>query len=76
MGKFKVPSLRNVAHTAPYMHNGMLSSLREVIDYYDDPSKFIAHPINVTDRLTKPLGLTEQEKQDLEAFLISLSDKE
>lgn len=76
MGKFKVPSLRNVAHTAPYMHNGMFADLRAVIDYYNDPEKVIAQPQNVTDRLLKPLNLTEQEKQDLEAFLISLSDQD
>lgn len=76
LGKFKVPSLRNVANTAPYMHNGMFKTLRQVIDYYDDPKKIIPHPINVSERLKEPLHLTEQEKIDLEAFLISLSDKE
>lgn len=74
-GKFKVPSLRNVAHTAPYMHNGMFSTLREVINYYNNPESVIHDPVNVSTRLTKPLKLTELEKDDLEAFLISLSDK-
>lgn len=73
LGKFKVPGLRNVAATAPYMHNGMFKTLREVIDYYNDPIKFVAHPIN-TDSLLSPLGLNEQEKTDLEAFLRTLTD--
>lgn len=74
LGRFKVPGLRNIAQTAPYMHNGMLKTLREVIDYYDNPDKFINDPINRDSLLNKPLGLTEQEKTDLENFLKSLSD--
>jgi len=73
-GKFKVPGLRNIVKTAPYMHNGMFATLREVIEYYNNPDSFISHPINVDPRLKKPLHLTEQEKRDLEAFLIALSD--
>lgn len=75
IGKFKVPGLRNVSVTAPYMHNGMFKTLREVIDYYDQPTKFIAHPINQDSLLMKPLNLTEQEKTDLENFLLTLTDK-
>ncbi len=74
IGKFKVPGLRNVAVTAPYMHNGMFKTLKEVIEYYDNPSKFIKNPVNLDHRLSKPLGLTAQEKADLEAFLRSLTD--
>lgn len=74
LGKFKVPGLRNVAVTAPYMHDGSFKTLREVIDYYDNPSKFVSAPINMDTLLSKPLGLTESEKQDLEAFLVSLTD--
>ena len=73
-GRFKVPGLRNVANTAPYMHNGMFATLREVIDYYNDPDRIIPGAVNVDPRLKKPLNLTEQEKQDLEAFLMALSD--
>jgi cytochrome c peroxidase len=73
-GRFKVPGLRNIAQTAPYMHNGMLKTLRDVIDYYDQPDKFINNPINRDSLLNKPLGLTEAEKTDLENFLRSLSD--
>jgi cytochrome c peroxidase len=63
-----------VAVTAPYMHNGMFKTLKEVIEYYDNPSKFIKNPINIDHRLSKPLGLSAQEKADLEAFLRSLTD--
>jgi cytochrome c peroxidase len=76
LGKFKVPGLRNVAVTAPYMHNGMLKTLKEVIDFYDDPEKIVPRSINRDTVLAKPLGLTVQEKRDLEAFLRSLTDKQ
>lgn len=73
-GKFKVPGLRNVAVTAPYMHNGMFRTLREVIDYYSEPEKFVKGSINVDPITNKGVHLNEAEKQDLEAFLISLTD--
>jgi cytochrome c peroxidase len=71
-GKFKVPGLRNVSKTAPYMHNGMFRTLREVIDYYDNPNKFVSDAINRDTLLARPLGLSERDKQDLEAFLRAL----
>jgi len=74
LGKFRVPGLRNVAVTAPYMHNGMFKTLREVIDYYDTPQKFVKAPIG-TDTLIVPLRLSEQEKLDLEAFMEALTDE-
>ncbi|MBA4240524.1 MAG: cytochrome-c peroxidase [Sphingobacteriaceae bacterium] len=74
IGRFKTPGLRNVAMTAPYMHNGMHKTLREVIDYYNEPDKFISNSVNRDTLLAKPLGLTEQDKKDLEAFLVSLTD--
>lgn len=74
IGRFKTPGLRNVAMTAPYMHNGMHKTLREVIDYYNEPDKFINNSVNRDTSLAKPLGLTEQDKKDLEAFLVSLTD--
>ncbi|MBL0049413.1 MAG: c-type cytochrome [Bacteroidetes bacterium] len=73
-GKFKVPGLRNVAVTAPYMHNGMFTTLREVIDYYSEPEKFVKGGINTDPITAAGFHLTEQEKQDIEAFLISLTD--
>lgn len=73
-GKFKVPGLRNVALTAPYMHNGMFRTLREVIEYYSTPSKFVQNAINVDSITANGFSLTEQEKLDLEAFLLALTD--
>ncbi|MBK8196519.1 MAG: cytochrome-c peroxidase [Lewinellaceae bacterium] len=73
-GKFKVPGLRNVALTAPYMHNGMFATLEEVIDYYDTPDKFIGDAIGRDTLMARPLGLTAAEKSDLKAFLEALTD--
>ena len=75
LGAFKTPGLRNIAITAPYMHNGMFKTLDEVIDYYDAPDKFVNDAINRDSLLNKPLNLDEQEKKDLKAFLLSLTDK-
>lgn len=74
IGRFKVPGLRNIAITAPYMHNGMFRTLREVIDFYNDPKQFVKGSVNIDTLLKKPLNLSEQEKQDLEAFLHALTD--
>jgi len=64
---FKVPSLRNVGLTAPYMHNGSLSSLSEVIEHYNSGGKNHKHK----SALIQPLLLTQNEKDDLLAFLNS-----
>ena len=74
-GKFKIPGLRNIAVTAPYMHNGMFKSLEEVVEYYNHPEKFVKDAINIDDDLKQPLGLTEKEKKDLVSFLKTLTDK-
>jgi cytochrome c peroxidase len=74
LGLFKVPGLRNVALTAPYMHNGQFKTLREVISYYNKPDEIVANSINRDLSLSQPLGLTEQEIVDLEAFLQALTD--
>lgn len=76
IGKFKTPGLRNIAITAPYMHNGMFKTLKEVIDFYDNPARKVPRAINRDTILAKPLGLTKREKADLEAFLLSLTDKQ
>lgn len=76
LGKFKVPGLRNVAVTAPYMHDGSFKTLKDVIEYYSDPYKFVQKPINMDTTLLKPLNLTQNEKDDLEAFLRSLTDRQ
>ncbi len=75
IGKFKVPGLRNVALTAPYMHNGMMETLEEVVDYYSDPSGFVKNPINSDTLMQEPLNFTDQQKEDLVQFLHSLTDK-
>lgn len=75
IGKFKIAALRNVAVTAPYMHNGIFKTLKEVIEFYDDPRKIVPDAIGIDSLLAKPLGLTQQEKDDLEAFLNALTDK-
>jgi len=75
IGKFKTASLRNVAITGPYMHNGMFRTLKEVISFYNDPGKIIPAAVNRDSLLAKPLGLTLREKRDLESFLLSLTDK-
>jgi cytochrome c peroxidase len=67
--KYKTPSLRNVALTAPYMHDGSLGSLLEVVEFYDAGG--VDNP-NL-DPLVKPLGLTPSDRNDLVAFLISLT---
>jgi len=68
-GNFKVPTLREIARTAPYMHDGSLKTLEEVIDYYDRGGN--ANP-NLDEDL-HPLHLTPQEKSALVKFLRSLS---
>ncbi|MCB0458203.1 MAG: cytochrome-c peroxidase [Flavobacteriaceae bacterium] len=74
-GKFKSPSLRNLAFTAPYMHDGRFQTLEEVIDHYSEGLVYS----ETIDPLMKKVAqggvqLSEQEKADLKAFLLSLSD--
>jgi len=68
-GRFKTPTLRNVAHTAPYMHDGSLATLDEVVDFYNrggGKNPYLEETIT-------PLGLTPEDKKDLVAFLKALS---
>lgn len=74
LGKLKVPGLRNIAITAPYMHNGQFKTLQEVVDYYDNPQQFVKGAINIDTLLQEPLNLSTQEKSDLIAFLHALTD--
>ena len=78
-GKFKVSSLRNVAKTAPYMHNGVFTSLKEVVDFYntrDTDGKWAKPEIAATMNTEElgNLGLSDQEVDDIVAFLRTLSD--
>lgn len=76
-GHFKTPSLRNAALTAPYMHQGQMATLREVVEYYSTLATAVdpADPNHIEALLVK-LDLTEQEIDDLVAFLLSLSSDE
>jgi cytochrome c peroxidase len=71
-GEFKTPSLRNLALTAPYMHNGRLATLRAVVDHYSTISPDRLHSDG--EAILKPLRLSEEQSRDLLAFLESLSD--
>lgn len=71
-GKFRTPSLRNIALTAPYMHDGSLKDLREVVDFYVAGGNANPH----LDANMKALRLSRQEKDDLIAFLESLNGEE
>lgn len=76
IGKFKVPGLRNVGVTAPYMHNGMFKTLKEVLAYYNNPTSIVSGSINTDSLLVEPLNLSPSELEDLEAFLNALTDKQ
>jgi len=71
-GEFRVPSLRNVARTAPYMHNGSLATLADVVRHYSEVDEDRLHGIPGR-RLVRPLRLGPREKADLVAFLETLS---
>ena len=72
-GQFKTPSLRNVELTAPYMHNGKLATLRDVVQHYSEIPEDRLHQDG--EALLKPLRLTEGEANDLVAFLRTLTSK-
>ena len=71
-GKFKVPTLRNIELTGPYMHDGSIASLKEVIDF--KMSGGADHPIK--SEKVRSFSLSESDKDDLLDFLYSLTDKE
>jgi cytochrome c peroxidase len=71
-GEFRVPSLRNVALTAPYMHNGSLATLADVVRHYSEVDEERLHGEDGA-RIVRPLRLTHQERADLVAFLETLS---
>jgi cytochrome c peroxidase len=70
-GAWRTPSLRNVAETAPYMHDGRYATLEEVVDHYNRGGD--ADAVGTTDVRIKPLALTDDEKADLVAFLQTLT---
>ena len=68
-GAFKTPTLRNIAQTAPYMHDGSQKTLEEVVEFYNKGGE----PNPNIDEEMRPLHLTDQDKKDLVAFLQSLT---
>lgn len=83
MGKFRVPSLRNVALTAPYMHDGSMDTLEEVVRSYERGGRKIEQGENAGDGAQSPLkdpriagfSLSDDERRDLIAFLAALTDE-
>lgn len=83
MGKFRAPSLRNVAITPPYMHDGSMSTLGEVVDFYAAGGRVITDGAHAGDGRQNPFkdgfvtgfALTANDKQDLITFLESLTDR-
>ena len=82
-GAFRAPTLRNIAHSAPYMHDGSLQKLSDVVAFYNAGGRHITQGQNQGDGrsnrfkspFVKALDLTSQEQQDLVNFLDSLSDE-
>jgi len=75
VGAFKTPTLRNIALTAPYMHDGSLETLEEVVEHYDKGG-FTGEVEQANAYLSggiRPLGLTEQQEEDLIAFMKALT---
>lgn len=72
--KFKIPTLRNIEFTFPYMHDGRYKKLKDVINYYsegiDSQNPYLSLPLKI------PFHFTEMEKKDLLAFLLTLTDRE
>jgi cytochrome c peroxidase len=84
MGKFKTPTLRNIAITAPYMHDGSIATLEAVLDHYaaggrtieSGPHAGVGHNNPNKDPLVSGFALSRQERADVIAFLESLTDEE
>lgn len=84
MGRFRAPSLRNIALTAPYMHDGSIATLEAVVDFYAAHGRDLTSGPNAGDGRANPfkdpivdsISLTDQDKADLVAFLKTLTDDE
>ena len=70
-GEFRVPGLRQLVHTAPYMHDGSLASIEDVVQHYSALNEERLHADG--ERILRRLDLTLQQAADLAAFLRSLS---
>ena len=73
VGKFRIPTLRNIAVTAPYMHDGSIATLEEVLDHYVAGGRA---PNPRQSKSIEPLELSEANRRDLIAFLESLTDRQ
>jgi cytochrome c peroxidase len=74
-GAFKTPGLRNIELTGPYFHNGGQLTLRQVVDFYNRGGDFAVNNSDNVDAGIRPLGLTEEQKTSLVAFMQSLTDE-
>lgn len=74
-GAFKTPTLRNIELTAPYFHNGGMNTLMQVVEFYDRGGDFDDENKENLDPDIQNLGLGDQEKEDLVAFLLALTDE-
>lgn len=76
IGKFKIPGLRNIALTAPYMHDGRFSTLEEVVNFYNSGINFNPnlHPSLTENGVAKKMNLSETDKEHLIDFLTALTD--
>lgn len=72
LGEFRVPSLRNLLFTAPYMHDGRFATLEDVVDFYADDVAM--NSTNIDPTMVKSRNLNPQERKDLVAFLKALTD--
>jgi len=72
-GQWRTPSLRNLTDTAPYMHDGSLKTLRDVVDFYAEIDPMRLH--SQGESILKPMDWTEQDREDLVRFLESLSSE-
>jgi len=74
-GSFKVPSLRNIVLTAPYMHNGSMETLEEVIDFYAEGGGRARGDVEMMDVFVQGFELSDEERADLISFLYALTDE-
>jgi cytochrome c peroxidase len=70
--RFKIPTLRNIQFTFPYMHDGRFKTLTEVVKHYNS----LGNDKNLPKELAKPMNLSDNDRVDLVAFLLTLADKE
>ncbi len=75
-GSFKAPTLRNIELTGPFMHNGSMATLREVVDFYVRGSDFrVENSRDLDPNVSGVIDMSEQDKEDLIAFMLSLTDE-